>query len=273
MKTFTDLIKLKETLIISEYNTGQIHHWSAHEQNEFKEEIGALLEVTYPKMPDDERNIWSPGFFKQHDREVERYVLTLRNPTNELIGVALYDIGPLCIESNRLDSVYLISITILPSYQGHGIGQAIGKKILEESAPDILLSSCTQSGMLHCCVSIVRKGLVSGYDVFPYMNKIGNDSALVTVSRRKLPFAKEAFRQIYLNLTDGDDTKVDSALANLSDTLVRKNMFVSRFAFDPWAKDGRKDFLAQALGLNNGDGILVMLTKQHRDVSCRNTSN
>ena len=104
--------------------------------------------------------------------------------------------------------------------------------------------------------------MVSGYDVLPYLDAIGGDSALVTVSRQQLSFAREAFRQIYLCLTDGDTAAVDNALANLSNTLVRMNMFASRFAFDPWAKDGKEDALAQALGLENGDGILVMITKR-----------
>ena len=262
MKTFTDLIKQKESLIISEYNTGQIHNWSGREQNRLKGEIDALLEVVYPKMPDDERKLWRFGFFKQHAGDAERYVLTIRNATGELVGVVLYDLGPVCIEGNRLVCIYLISITLLPPYQGHGMGKAIVKTILEKSSPNIFLSSCTQSDMLHCCVSIVRKGLVSGYDVFPYLNAIGSDSALKTVSRKQLSFAKEVFRQVYLNLTDGDTAVVDSALANLTDKLVRINMFGSRFAFDPWAKDGRKDLLAQALGLKNGNGILVILTKK-----------
>ncbi|HIJ54496.1 MAG TPA: GNAT family N-acetyltransferase [Deltaproteobacteria bacterium] len=271
MKLDADLIKLNEPLIVSEYNTDQIHNWSNREQNNLKREIKVLLEVVYPKMPDDELKIWSCGFFKQHDGDAERRVLTIRNSTSALIGAALYDIGTVCIESNRWVNVYLISITILPPYQGHGIGKAIVKTILDESSPNIFLSSCTQSDMLHCCISIVRKRLVTGYDVFPYLNVIGSDCALVTASRQKVPFAKEAFRQIYLNLTGGDMAEVESALANLTDTLVRKNMFVSRFAFDPWAKDGRRDFLAQALGLKNGDGILVILTKRSGDVSCSNT--
>lgn len=262
MKLDTDLTKLNEPLIISEYNTNQIHNWSGREQNKLKAEIDVLLETVYPRMPDKERNIWSCGFFKQHAGAAERCVLTIRDSMNALIGTALYDSGPVCFEDNRLVCIYLISITLLPPYQGHGMGKAIVKTILEKSSPNIFLSSCTQSDMLHCCVSIVRKGLVSGYDVFPYLDAIGSDSALKTVSRKQLSFAKEVFRQVYLNLTDGDTAAVDSALANLTDKLVRINMFGSRFAFDPWAKDGREDFLAQALGLKNGNGILVMLTKK-----------
>jgi len=264
MKTFTDLIKLKEPLIISEYNTGQIHNWSNQEQNELKEEIGALLEVTYPKMPDDERKIWSSGFFKQHQSDYERYVLVLRNAVRELIGAALYDCGFITFQGNPMKSIYLISITVMPYYQSRGIGKAIGVKLINEIKPDLLFSSCTQSQMLHCCVALSQKRLVEGYDVYPRLELKKNKTVLITVPPEAIEWVKDAFKQIYLNLVGGDIQEVEKALMPLSDTLIRRNMFGSRFDFDPWAKDGREDALARALDLRIGDGILVMLKKQSK---------
>jgi hypothetical protein len=261
MGSYKKLIRLKAPIVVSEVPTGKILSRPNRRVSEFKAAITGLLDATYPNMPASERNVWCAGFFKVYHGDVERRVVSFKDQENRLIGAALYDVGSVLFEKAKRRYVYLISITISPSYQGYGIGKAACTKLLKESVPHLFLTSCTQSDMLHCCISSVQKGIVSGYHVVPRLETIDGQRVVVTVSRQRVPHVIEAFRQIYANLTGGDAMEIDNAVSQLSDTLVRRNMFGTRFSFDPWAKDKRDDILARALALKNGDGVLLVISK------------
>ena len=242
--------------------TRQILKWPEDHQMRLREGLGFLIQSGYPNMPEDERDVWISDFFKQPGKGLQRHAIFFRNDSERLVGASVFDVGPILHEDRIFRGVYLISSTLLPAYQGVGIGKDIGVSVFKAFQPDILFSTCTQSPMLHSRVGLCEKGLVTGYDVYPRLDRQGGVHRLIPIPPGTIDFVVHAFRQIYQGVADGKQAEVEKAVQHLTLQMVRKNMYPARYDFNPWRKNNREDELAEALGLTKGDGVLVVFLKR-----------
>ncbi len=146
---------------------------------------------------------------------------------------------------------------ILPDYQSYGIGKKISEKLLNELQPDFLFTTCVQSPSLHSWVSLPAKRIVSNYTVYPRIETTEGQANPITVPLGLLETAIDTFRLIYNSHVKGSEKRVDDVVKNITVHLVRKNVDLT-YNYNPWAKEGKNDELAEALGLETPDGVLVM---------------
>ena len=251
-----------KSIRIENPTTERILQWPDPLQKALRRDLLNLLLVALPKMPVEECEVWVSDFFKEPGGSFQRHTILLRNMEQRLIGTSIFDCGLVRYEEKVLKSVYMISSAVLPRYQGGGIGKGIGTFVLKRFTPDVLFSACTQSQMLHSRVGLCQGGLVTGYDVYPRLERQNEKDVLITLPYQKLDVVISVFKQVYLGLVDGVEAQVNAAVNNLTVHLVRKNMVQSRFDFDPWFKNEREDKLARMLGLSGKDGVLVTFIKK-----------
>ena len=244
------------------HTTEQILRWPHALQKALSRDLYDLLLAALLQMPEGERGVWATDVFKKPGGSFKRHAILLRDRAQRLIGASMFDCGPVLYEEKILKGIYMIFSVLLPQHQGQGIGKAVGAHVLKAFCPDMLFSSCTQSPMLHSRVGLCQKGLVTGYDVYPRLERQNEREVLVTLPYHKLDLVIDVFRQVYLGVVDGEESCVNAAMNNLTVRLVRKNMTGLRFDFNPWCKDGREDRLAGALGLEKNDGVLVTFIKK-----------
>ena len=63
----------------------------------------------------------------------------MRNETGTLIATTLFDQGDVTYEDRVLQGNYTILITVLPEYQGKGLGKAMAIKVFQDFRPDVLM--------------------------------------------------------------------------------------------------------------------------------------
>ena len=85
---------------------------------------------------------------------------------------------------------------------------------------------------------------------------------LVNVPQSDRDFIINSFRHLYTGVVQGELTAVDMAVDNLTPKMVRKSIYQDMYDFDPWKKRGRRDSLADLLGLGPNDGVLVTCRKK-----------
>jgi len=242
--------------------TDQILSWSEEDQSRLRMELDNLFHNAFPKMPATEREDWLSVYFSKPGRRFCRQAILCRDSNGRLAATSIFDCGKIEYGGSIFEGIYLITTAILPDFQNLGVGQTLGATILMEIQPDILLTTCAQSTSLHSRVALPRKGLVTGFTVYPRLEEKDGIEVLVAVPDDQRKFAISAFRQLFLNVVHGKQEDVEKAVRNLTPLMVRKNLYPDMFHYDPWQKDGREDRLAKALNLNAKDGVLVIFKKR-----------
>lgn len=242
--------------------TDQIVLWSEKDQSRLQMELDSLFHQAFPKMPAAEREDWISVYFSKPGRRFCRQAILCRDSRARLVATSIFDCGEIEYGGSIFKGIYLITTAILPDFQNFGLGQTLGAAILMELQPDILLTTCAQSTSLHSRVALPRKGLVTGFTVYPRLEEKNGIEVLVAVPDDQREFAISAFRQLFLNVVHGKQEDVENAVRHLTRLMVRKNLYPDMFQYDPWHKDGREDRLAKTLDLNAQDGVLVVFQKK-----------
>jgi hypothetical protein len=242
--------------------TDQILSWSEKDQSRLQMELDSLFHEAFPKMPAKEREDWLSVYFTKPGRRFCRQTILCRDSRARLVATSIFDCGEIEYGGGIFEGIYLITTAILPDFQNFGLGQTLGATILMELQPDILLTTCAQSTSLHSRIGLTRKGLVTGFTVYPRLEEKDGIEVLVAVPDDQREFAISVFRQLFLNVVHGKQEDVEKAVRNLTPLMVRKNLYPDMFHYDPWQKDGREDRLAKALRVNAKDGVLVIFKKK-----------
>lgn len=252
---------VRDTIDSDIITTDQILGWSDRDRDSLRKDIETIHTRAFPNMEKTTLEIYIRDYFTPAIPNFQRQVILFRNSDGKLIATNICNHGKIDYDGKVLKGAYLISSAILPEYQGYGIGQIIGIKLLTGLSPEILFTTCAQSAALHARVNLIRKGLVSGYDVYPRLEQKNGKEILITLPFKELDFAISMFRQTYLGVVEGVSEEVEHALRGLTIFMVRKNLYGKMYDFNPWEKNGREDELAKTLGLTNRDGVLVVFRR------------
>lgn len=248
----------RQTVVANSSTTGDILETSEDERERLKKELDHLFSTAFNVMPESDWSQFVACFFKTTAERYARHVLFFRNKAGHLISATVFDYGDILFNENTYQGIHMIVTAILPEYQSFRLGHLIGKTILEQMSPDVMFSTCSQSPMLHSRIGLIKKGYVKGYEVYPRFE----NQKLVTVPYSDLHFAIEAFQQTYVGYCNGKQEKLDKAIRNMTILLARKEIGMT-FDFHPWNKNGRVDKLAEAMGVTEKDGVLVMFVKKN----------
>jgi hypothetical protein len=241
--------------------TDQILRWSEQDRENLRKDIESIHIRAFPNMGKEDLEVYIRDYFTPAIPNFQRQVILFRNNTGRLIATNICNHGKIDYDGKTMNGAYLISSAILPEYQGYGIGQIIGVKLLKGLSPEILFTTCAQSAALHARVNLIRKGLVSSYEVYPRLEQKDGKDVLISLPFRDLDFVIHAFRQTYLGVVEGHSEDVEHALRGLTIFMVRKNLYGKMYDFNPWEKHEREDKLAKALGIMNRDGVLVIFRR------------
>ena len=257
--SFTEKRKHFDTEVIT---TNQILLRPVDVQEKLRGEIENLHTHAFPKISEKLLNVYVSDYFTQGNKNFQRQAILFRNKAGQLIATNICNCGEVEYNNSVIKGVYLISSAVLPEYQGHGIGKNIGVKLLTEFKPDVLFTTSSQSSALHSRINLFKKGLVTGYEVYPRLEQTNEGDVLITLPFKDLDFAINAFKQTYLGVVEGEQELIDDAIRNLTVFMVRKNVQGEMYDFNPWEKSGREDKLAKTLGVTSKDSVLVMFRKK-----------
>ena len=241
--------------------TEQILSWSDESQKKLKTELERLISIAFPKMPEKDQNEFVEKFFRRLRCDFHRQAILFRNERNELIAGIVFDFGNVEYEGKTIKTIYSILRVISKEYQASGLAQFMGAKVLMELQPDILLLTAYQSSALHAYIRLYEKRIIADFEVYPRLEQIDGKDVLVTVPFKDIDFVMHIFKQMFPGVINYDQERIDKAIRNLTVLMTRKNDHEEVYDFNPWEKHGRKDKLAEALGLTYKDGVVVMFKK------------
>jgi hypothetical protein len=241
--------------------TEQILVWADDLQKRLKTELERLISVAFPKMPKKDQNELVEKFFRRLKGDFQRQAILFRNENSELIAATVFDCGNVEYEGRIIKTTYFILRAILKEYQELGLGKFISSHILTQLQPDILVVTCYQSPSLHSWVGLTKKGGVSGFEVYPRLEQIDDKDVSVTVPFKDIDLVIHIFKEMFPGVINYDQERIDKAIRNLTVLMTRKNDHEEVYDFNPWEKNGRKDKLAEALGVTDKDGVVVMFKK------------
>jgi len=238
--------------------TDQIISWTDNSQEKLRNELENLIPVVFSKMSEKDWRGFIDKFFKQRINKIQRQVILFRKEGNELIAASAFDFGEVEYEGRTVKAIYIILRAILDEYQGFGLGQFISSKILTELQPDILMVNCYQSSSLHSWVGLPKKELITGFDVYPRMEQTEGRDVLISLPFKDMDYIICVFKQMF----PYDEARREKIMKNFTILMARKNDHDGVYNFNPWEKNGRKDKIAEALGLTDKDGVLVTFKKK-----------
>ncbi len=236
--------------------TEQILDWSDSAQKRLKTELELLISV-----PEKDQNEFVEKFFRRLRGDFYRQAILFRNERKELIAVCLFDFGEIEYEGEIIKTIYYVLRAILKEYQASGLGQFMGTKVLMGLQPDIMLLTSYQSAALHAWVRLPEKSAITGFEVYPRLEQIDGKDVLITVPFKDIDLVMQIFKQMFPGVVNYDQERINHVLRNLTVFMIRKNDHGDAYDFNPWEKNGRKDKLAEALGVTDKDGVVVMFKK------------
>lgn len=249
--------KIKAEVVTTE----QILDRTDAEQKKLKTELEYLISIAFPKMPEKDQDNFAQKFFRKLKGDFHRQAILFRNERNELVAATVFDSGEIEYEKTTIKTIYYILRIVLPEYQEFGVGKFISSQILMQLQPDILMVTSYQSLSLHSWVGLSQKGTITGFEVYPRLEHRDGKDVLITVPFKEIDLVMHIFRQMFPGVINYDQERIDKAIRNLTVLMTRKNDHEEVYDFNPWEKHGRKDKLAEALGLTYKDGVLVMFKK------------
>ncbi|MDM8516574.1 hypothetical protein QUF76_10270 [Desulfobacterales bacterium HSG16] len=265
----TEAVRIKESetskkqskaVKVISVNTEDILSWSLKKRERLKAKLDHLVPAVFPRMPEDECREYVNDYFTTPAGQFIRHALLFKTPKNDLIASSLFDLGIVEYKNQNYNVVNSILRAVLPSYQDAGLGKIMGKVLLSEVKPDVLFSNTYQSSSLHAWIRLITKYNVSGYEVWPRLEKTDQKEFLITLPEKDFDLIFYLFKQTYFSFIK-DWNIVDREAANLTVQMVRKNTHPGVFDFSPWKKNGREDRLASLLDAGERDGILVVFRK------------
>lgn len=241
--------------------TEQILEWSDAAQKKLRAELEYLISVAFPKMPKKDQLEFVEKFFRKLRGNFHRHAMLLRNEKSELIAVSSFDCGEIEYDKRIVKTIYYVLRAILKKYQSSGLGQLMGTKVLMGLQPDIMLLTSYQSAALHAWVRLNEKGLITGFEVYPRLEQTEGKDVLITVPLQDRDMVIHIFKTMFPGVVNYDQERINHVLRNLTVFMIRKNDHGDAYDFNPWEKNERKDKLAEALGVTDKDGVLVVFKK------------
>jgi hypothetical protein len=228
------------------------------EQQRLRQELERLFRNAFPRMSDTELLDWIEDYFRLPAGGFQRHAFLLWKESSQLAVATLFEEGEVVCRDGLGRGIYIIGRAVSPEHHNSGAGQRIATRILAQFKPDILMTTCTQSGSLYSWNSVARRRFSKEYGVLPRLES----GILMTFPLENLGFAVSVFRQLYCSVVSSNPDLVSRALGGLTVLLVRKGMYEERYDFSPWEKAGRSDPLAKALNVGDGDGILLVILRK-----------
>ncbi len=241
--------------------TEQILGWSDVAQRKLKTELEHLISVGFPKISEKDQRMYVGFFFRRLSGNFHGQTILFRNERNELIAGIVFDFGNVEYEGKTIKTIYSILRVISKEYQTSGLAQFMGAKVLMELQPDILLLTAYQSSAIHAYIRLYEKRIITGFEIYPRLEQTDGKDALVTVPFKDIDLVMHIFKQVFPGVVSYDQERINHVLSNLTVFMIRKNDHGDAYDFNPWEKNGRKDKIAEALGLTDKDGVLVTLKK------------
>ncbi len=249
-----------ETIHARMITTEEIPAWSRERRESLRSELSRLVLKSFPRMDAEGRNELTDGYFDRPGNGFQRFVFLLENEKGKLAATTLFDQGRFDYQGGIYTGIYSILRMVAPAYEGLGLAQHMACREFGRFQPDVLMSTSYQSAALHSWIGLYEKGRIPGYEVFPRLETGNGKDILVTLPFRDLDFAVHAFLATYSGFAKKQETR-DRAVRNLTVYLARKNAHGAAYGFDPWSPRGRKDRLAELLGLGEQDAMLVIFRK------------
>jgi hypothetical protein len=269
MKRVTTEERLKTEVL----TTDQILRWPDEAQKKLTTELRTMFREAFPKTSEEDINRCVGYAFKRPGGKFHRQITFLRDISSRieellskcsrLIAIIIIDRGEIEYGNRVIHGIYVLLRVVVPEYQGSGVGNVLITNIVKEWQPDVLLTTCAQSATLHSWVRLPQKGEITGFEVYPRLDRVNGKDHVITVPYRAIEFVITAFKQFYFGVVDGKSELVDKAIGNLTVHMVRKEIYGEMYNFHPWKKHGREDTLANALGVTDKDGILIVLRKNN----------
>ncbi len=231
-------------------------------QTQLHEELTMVLREAFPSMEEQDFQKTLSWYFQSPGEQFRRHAILIRHKASRLIAMTLFDYGNVEYGPGWGHGVYVINCTVVPQYQGNRLGQAMAAVIFARWSPDILLITCSQSPSLHSWIGLSEKGILDQYDVYPQLKQEDDKMVLVTVPYQDIGHIVTTFRQLYLGIVQGNVEDVEQKIKNFTLYLVRKNCYGILYEYHPWKNRTRPDLLAEALGVEKHDGVLVVFKKR-----------
>lgn len=248
----------KESLSAEIVTPGQILNRSAREQTQLEEALSDLFQPTFPDEQDWRRFLWC--YFHEPMPGFQRQGILLWNPARQLVATTIVDHGWISYQGYYFTGIYDIVVAVLPAYQGKDLAKIFLVKFLQDLQPDILMATSAQASSFYSLLRVANTLTSPQFEVFPRFETVQGVKQLITFPTNQIDFAIQAFTQLYAGFAQDKREWVERAIRNMTVLLARKNINVT-YHFHPWAKHGELDPFAQALGLTEKDGILVILKK------------
>ena len=248
-------------IAFEELTTDLIISWSQTEQESLRSNLSEILQQAFPIMPATDREEFLVRFFRKPSEGTSRKVILVKDKSGNLFAVSLFDHARVRYDDKLMEAVYLNLRAVVPDYQSLAIGQGIALRVLMNLQPDILMTTCTQSSSLHSWIRLQGTGLIEGFEVFPQIEQQGQRHLVVHLPYKELPLVVSLFEQMYFQIVNCDAERVAEAMGNLTVRMVRRDVHHGMYDFHPWERRGRMDPVAQALGLTEKDGVLVVFKK------------
>lgn len=235
--------------------------WSAAARCRFNDELQALFRIAFPNMAEDTLKDWvGDHFVDPGGGGIARTVLSFRNERGGLIATMLFDGGAIAKDERIVSAIYVLSRAVSSEYQGSGLVYVMMRRVLLDWRPDYLLTTCAHSASLHSWLRVAVTD-PDCYEVYPRWRSMEGKEVLESVPQKELDLVLYLFERLYSGVVRGNRRLVDVALANMTKTMVRKNIYEDMYDFDPWSKGGREDKVAKALNVSAADGILLVMRK------------
>lgn len=243
------------------HTTRHLLGWPEGERQRLRGELDRLLGKAFPRMPGEDRLVFVRRFFVQPGPTACRMVFLVKNRMGGLIGTALLEQREVVWTGRTFEAVYLNLRAVTPEYQGSDIGQIIAEWVLSHLQPHLCMTTCTQSSSLHSWIRLPRKGLVKGFSVYPQVEDEAVESPVATLPAEDLSMTVSVFKQLFLSILDDNTDRLAQVLRNLTVLMARRNVHHGMYDFHPWVRRGRLDSIAEALGLTELDGVLVVFRR------------
>ena len=250
VSTQIEVITIEQLLTSSDFIQKKLH-----------KELEEVFARVFPKIEPNSLEDLLQLHFSCTNNNLRRYLFLVRNETGTLIATTLFDQGDVTYEDRVLQGNYTILITVLPEYQGKGLGKAMAIKIFQDFRPDVLMITFCQAAALHTWGDLIAKGLLTGYEVYPRIEHYHGKDVLITIPYKELDFVIRIFEQLYLGVLHGHAEHLPMEMNKFTIKMVRKDSQEDWYDFEPWIPHGRVDYFAKALGAVRKDGIVMMFRK------------
>lgn len=244
------------------WSTREILKWPIAAQNSLREELNAFFPQVF-RAEKDWRYVVRHYFYDP--APAVRWGLLVRNSTHRLVGTAIFDLGATEFNGVSQNTAYVHIRALMPETQTNGLGRAMSRWMLHFD-PNWLFSTCMQPASLYSWVGLVGNEMRQTFSIWPRREQSG---AVTVLPPELLGEAFSRFTQIYRGHVKGDIARVEAVVQQLTVRFIRRNVGME-YEQNPWIYP-TQDAMAEALKLQEGDGVLVVVRK-HSVVPAQKTA-